>query len=169
MSQQSIIRVCGRACVVKNKKLLLVNNAGKLWYLPGGHMEPGETLEACAKREVYEETGYEVIIGDIIYCYEFNDHNAKSHKIECCFNATVKSEAGAVKWNDLGHDKSVTMQRFFSLEEIQALENIHPIFLKQGKWLDASKNKVYMGYEESIAAYNLTDELILKQVKDEKN
>jgi len=30
------------------------------WGLPGGYMEPGETLEETARREAYEETGLEV-------------------------------------------------------------------------------------------------------------
>ena len=28
------------------------------WVVPGGHCNPGETLEACASREFEEETGY---------------------------------------------------------------------------------------------------------------
>lgn len=32
------------------------------WSLPGGHIEPGETAEAAARREVGEETGIEVTI-----------------------------------------------------------------------------------------------------------
>ena len=149
MNTPSAIKVCGRACLVKDGKLLLVTNGGKLWYLPGGHMEQGETLQDCAKREVYEETGHDVIIGDIIYCYEFLDRSINSHKIECCFHSTLKKEPEKGTWHDLGHDKSVTMFNFFSLDEIQKLENLHPVFLKQGKWLREEKSVTYMGYEES--------------------
>ena len=33
-------------------------NAAGLWVFPGGHCEPGESLEAGARREFQEETGY---------------------------------------------------------------------------------------------------------------
>lgn len=33
-------------------------NAAGLWVFPGGHCEPGETAEAGARREFFEETGY---------------------------------------------------------------------------------------------------------------
>ena len=34
-------------------------NAAGLWVFPGGHCEPGESLEAGARREFREETGYD--------------------------------------------------------------------------------------------------------------
>ncbi len=36
-----------------------------VWALPGGMLDPGETLAQCTKREVKEETGLDVDIDDI--------------------------------------------------------------------------------------------------------
>ncbi|OMQ24812.1 ADP-ribose pyrophosphatase [Serratia oryzae] len=30
------------------------------WSIPGGHLDPGETFEQCARREVAEETGLQI-------------------------------------------------------------------------------------------------------------
>ena len=49
--------------VVKDDKLLLAHNKGfrERWFSTiAGFMEPGESIEACAKREVYEETGIKI-------------------------------------------------------------------------------------------------------------
>ena len=44
-----------------NRSLLLVQRGNEpykgMWALPGGFMEMDETLEACARRELSEETG----------------------------------------------------------------------------------------------------------------
>jgi 8-oxo-dGTP diphosphatase len=138
-----------RACVVHENKLLLVSNDGSYWYLPGGHMEPRENLVVCAKREVYEETGYEIEVEDIIYVFEFYDKKLDRHKVECVFRAHIDRLAENHKWQDLGLDKSVIMQRWFTPDEIKASNNVLPQFLKDGKWLAQSNNKIYMGYEES--------------------
>lgn len=51
-------------------KVLLVERmnpprAGE-WHIPGGRLEPGESLSECCRREVREETGLEVIPRGII-------------------------------------------------------------------------------------------------------
>jgi len=50
--------------VIRDRKILLgkrknAHGAGT-WNFPGGHLEYGETVELCAKREVKEETDLEI-------------------------------------------------------------------------------------------------------------
>jgi len=62
---------CSAAVIdLTGQRILLVRrtDSGR-WAVPGGYMEPGETFtEACA-REVLEETGRHVCVGNLIAVY----------------------------------------------------------------------------------------------------
>jgi 8-oxo-dGTP diphosphatase len=57
------------ASVFRDGKVLIARRAGPplagLWSLPGGLVEPGETMVDAAAREVFEETGVSAEIGGI--------------------------------------------------------------------------------------------------------
>ena len=44
------------------------------WSLPKGKCEPGESYEDCARREVHEETGLQVELGDPLPEVRYRDH-----------------------------------------------------------------------------------------------
>ncbi|HWQ90128.1 MAG TPA: 8-oxo-dGTP diphosphatase MutT [Clostridia bacterium] len=59
------------ALVFRAGKLLITQrhpeaHLGGLWEFPGGKREPDETFEACLERELLEELGIEVEVGELL-------------------------------------------------------------------------------------------------------
>ena len=61
-----------RVRLAREDQLLLVSNRGEHgWDVPGGALEPGESLAETARREVREETGIACLLGDAIAVNRF--------------------------------------------------------------------------------------------------
>ena len=80
-------------CIIQQAgKLLLIRrrfNPGRGdWAFPAGYVEWDETVEAAAAREVEEETGLIVAVGDIVSVSSYVDSPSK-HGISLLFEASV--------------------------------------------------------------------------------
>lgn len=107
------------AVAVDHGRLLLVRRGhgpgAGLWSVPGGRVEPGETLHDAVVREAMEETGLEVVVDRFLgYVERFGDEPAPYHFVILDFVVTVldperspqagddAAEAAWVAFDDLG-------------------------------------------------------------------
>jgi len=65
MNQENRPHIGVAIIVVRDGRVLLgkrrnAHGAGT-WQFPGGHLEYGESIEACARRELFEETGLSIV------------------------------------------------------------------------------------------------------------
>jgi A/G-specific adenine glycosylase len=95
----AVIRRRGRYLVGKRPAGTLL---GGLWEFPGGKVEPGETYEQALIREVREETGLEVCVGDPIAVVDHAySHFAVTLHVYACEVAAGRTQAryhSQLKW-----------------------------------------------------------------------
>ena len=109
---QHLPRVGVSTCVWRDGKVLLVERAKPprgFWAFPGGHVEPGEGLEAAAARELQEETGLTARLMGLVGLYDVIRRDGAGlltvHYVIACYwglagpeDAMAASDAAAVAW-----------------------------------------------------------------------
>tara|TARA_B110000459_G_C16623323_1_gene503239 strand:+ start:5804 stop:6022 length:219 start_codon:yes stop_codon:yes gene_type:complete len=71
MNDQNKIHVLSRAAIIHQDKILLCKTVDidlNFYYMPGGHIENGESAEIALHRELQEETGFECKITKFLGC-----------------------------------------------------------------------------------------------------
>lgn len=86
------------------------------WVLPGGRLEPGETIPECAVRELFEETELTVQFSEVLYVSEFMRESR--HTVDI----TVRVTANPGEEARLGGDPEVEEGSDPTLKELRWME-----------------------------------------------
>ena len=137
--------------VERDGRMLLVRHEkpGREPYLvlPGGRLEPGETIPECARRELEEETGLEGSFAGVLYVSEFLSDGR--HTVDI----TVRMEATAGEAR-LGYDPEVEPGASPTLKDLVWVEaerlgevNMLPTWIRDRLARDARRvpEEIYLG------------------------
>ena len=115
------LKVGAAVIIEQDNKLLLLQRAHEpwlgSWMIPAGYVEADEGPKDAAKREVFEEAGLDVELGDLIKTYYFDD-DPRGNGVAFVYKA--RNVSGKINLNG-----EATDARYFAHDEI-------PSFLTQG-------------------------------------
>ena len=105
--QSASARVRATAILIEDGKILLLQqrvteSSSRVWSLPGGGLDFGETVEACLVREMQEETGLSCSVERLLYvCDRIQDGRHVlhltflTHRLDGDLQSGHEPEAGA--------------------------------------------------------------------------
>jgi 8-oxo-dGTP diphosphatase len=116
------------AVVERDGALLLVRHQkphrDPYWVLPGGRLEPGETIPECAEREISEETGLSARYSGVLYVSEFLREGR--HTVDLTVRMTPAGDGEAELGSDHevapGSEPTLMELRWVEVDELREIE-----------------------------------------------
>ena len=116
------LRLAVRGLILLENRLLLVNAwpGGKsdLLCAPGGGVEPHASLPDNLVREVHEETGLTVAVGEVALVNEFHDPDRPFHQVDVYFRCEIVAGDPYGDWTD--PEGIVTERHWLDRAEVMA-------------------------------------------------
>jgi 8-oxo-dGTP diphosphatase len=140
------------AVVEREGALLLVRHQkpdrDPYWVLPGGRLEPDETIPECAEREVAEETGLSARFSRVLYVSEFLREGRHTVDVIARMEAEGDARLGSDPEVAPGSEPTLRELRWVGAEELEEIELL-PRPLKDRLLKDAAggwaAGEVYLG------------------------
>ena len=128
------VRVCARVLLLDSSSRVLLfegrdlsdpGDTVRFWFTAGGALEPDESLEDAATREVLEETGWSGLrlVGPFDRReFDFVDHGVPRHQVEYFFAArTDNADVQVHGWTGLER-QAVVSWRWWSIDELEGCD-----------------------------------------------
>lgn len=129
------VRLAVRGLILRDDRLLMVNAwpGGKsdLLCAPGGGVEPGSSLPDNLIREVHEETGLTVAVGEVAMVNEFHDPGGSFHQVDVYFRCDHVAGDPEGDWAD---PEGVVTERFWLSRAELATRRYKPDSLPDVAW-----------------------------------
>lgn len=125
LAREGKIRLgCSAAIFDEQGRVLLTRRTDNgQWCLPGGAVDPGESVEEACEREVLEETGLRVRVKRLVGVYSHPDQlviypdGNKAHIVALHFEAELTG-------GTLGLSSETTEAGYFTLEQVETMDLI---------------------------------------------
>ena len=98
-------RVNGEEKVFSAKRALTKKFLPGVWELPGGHIDFGEAVVEGLKREVLEELGVNITVGDPFAAFSYENKIKGSHSVEIIYFCSFKDPSATVKLKSEDHSE----------------------------------------------------------------
>lgn len=112
-----------------------------IWLPPGGSVDPGENSRQAGAREVLEETGVSVRIGDLIWHVE--EVSARGQRFNVYYFGELTKGVPRLGTDPEFEEKDQVLRdvAFLTKEEILALPHVYPPYMRDEIWMVLAKKR----------------------------